>query len=176
MATFKRVRELKEEESRALVRGTKSRSGFTMRRSHILLLSTEGMTPQQIAHRLHCGDQTVRNVIRAFEREGLACLQEKSSRPHHDNSTFTAEGLQRLQEIVHRSPRDFGGQSSLWSLVELANVCFKQGIVARPISYETVRRALVKLGLDWRQARHHITSHDPQYERKKAASTLDGLG
>lgn len=176
MKTFKRVRELSEEEHRALVQGTKSRLGFTMRRSHILLLSAEGLTPQQIAQRLHCGDQTVRNVIRAFEREGLACLQEKSSRPHHDNSTFTAEGLQRLQNVVHRSPRDFGGQSSLWSLAQLAQVCFKEGIVARPISYETVRRALLRLGLDWRHARHQITSHDPQYERKKAASTLDGLG
>jgi len=147
-----------------------------MRRSHILLLSDEGLTPQQIAQRLHCGDQTVRNVIRAFDQEGLGCLEEKSSRPHHDNSTFTGEGLQRLANLVHRSPRDFGGKSSLWSLAELANVCFKQGIVARPISYESVRRALVKLGLDWRHARHPISSHDPQYERKKAASTLDGLG
>ena len=176
MRTFKRVHKLSEEEQRGLLQGTKSRSGFIMRRSHILLLSDEGLTPQQIAMRLHCGDQTVRNVIRAFEQEGLACLEEKSSRPHHDNSTFTAAGLQRLADLVHRSPRDFGGQSSLWSLAQLAQVCFQQGIVARPVSYETVRRALAKLGLDWRHARHHITSHDPQYERKKAASALDDVG
>jgi transposase len=176
MRTCKRVRELTEAEHRALGQGTRSRFGFTMRRSHILLASADGMTPQQIAERLHCGDQTVRNVIRAFEREGLSCLQMKSSRPQHDNSSFTAAGLQRLHELVHRSPRDFGGQSSLWSLAELAQVCFEQGIVARRISYESVRRALIRLGLDWRHARHHITSHDPQYERKKAASTLDGVG
>jgi transposase len=176
MRTFKRVHQLNEEEHGALLQGTKSRSGFTMRRSHILLLSDEGLTPQQIAQRLHCGDQTVRNVIRAFEREGVGCLEQKSSRPQHDNSTFNAEGLQRLDELVHRSPRDFDGQSSLWSLAELARVCFQQGIVARPISYEAVRRALGKLGLDWRHARHHITSHDPQYERKKAAATLDRVG
>ena len=166
MRRFNRVRTLSEDEHRALVQGTKSRSGFIMRRSHILLLSGEGLTPQQIAERLHCGDQTVRNVIRAFDKEGLGCLEEKSSRPHRDNSTFTAEGLQRLADLVHRSPRDFGGYSSLWSLAQLAKVCFREGIVARPISYESVRRALVKLGLDWRHARHQITSHDPQYERK----------
>jgi transposase len=94
MTTFNRVRELKEDERRALVQGTISHSRFTMRRSHSLLWSGEGMTPPLIAQRLHCGDQTVQNVIRAFEREGLACLQEKSSRPHHDNSTFTTQGLQ----------------------------------------------------------------------------------
>jgi transposase len=176
MRTIKRVHPLSEEEHGALVKGAKSHSGFTVRRSQMLLLSAEGLTPQQIAKRLHCGDQTVRNVLRAFEREGLGCLEQKSSRPHHDNSSFTAEGLQRLQELVHRCPRDFGRPNSLWSLTELARVCFEQGIVARPISYETVRRALGKLGLDWHRARHHITSHDPQYERKKAASTLDNLG
>ena len=176
MRTFKRVRKLSEEEHQALLQGTKSRLGFTMRRSHILLLSAEGLTLRQIAQGLHCGDQTVRNVIRAFEGEGVGCLEEKSSRPHHDNSVFTAEGLQQLADIVHRSPRDYGGKSSLWLLAYLAQVCFEQGIVTRPISYETVRRALVKLGLDWQHARHHITSHDPHYERKKAAATLDSLG
>ena len=176
MRTIKRVHPLSEEEQRALVKGTKSHSSFTVRRSQMLLLSAEGLTPQQIGQRLHCGDQTVRNVIQAFEREGLDCLERKSSRPHHDNSTFTAEGLQQLHELVHRSPRDFGKPHSLWSLTVLARVCFEQGMVARPISYETVRRALGKLGLDWQRARHHITSHDPQYERKKAASTLDRLG
>jgi transposase len=176
MRTFKRVRDLSVEEHRALLQGTKSRSGFTMRRSHMLLLSAEGLTPQQIAQRLHCGDQTVRNVIRAFEREGLGCLQPKSSRPHHDNSTFTPAGLERLQALVHRSPRDFGGKSSLWSLAELARVCFQEGIVTRLVSYETVRRALGRLGLDWQHAKKRITSHDPHYETKKAASTLDHVG
>jgi transposase len=176
MRTIKRVHPLSEEEHQALVKGTKSPSGFTVRRSQMLLLSAEGLTPQQVGQRLHCGDQTVRNALRAFEREGLSCLAQKSSRPHHDNSTFTVEGLQRLHELVHCSPRDFGRSHSLWSLAELAQVCFEQGLVARPISYETVRRALQKLGLDWRRARHHITSHDPHYERKKAASTLDRLG
>jgi transposase len=84
--------------------------------------------------------------------------------------------LQQLADLVHRSPRDFGGKSSLWSLAHLAQICFEQGLVARPISYETVRRALIKLGLDWQHARHHITSHDPQYERKKATAALDRLG
>jgi transposase len=38
-------------------------------------------TPRQIARQLGCTDQTVRNVIRAFASEGLACLAQKSSAP-----------------------------------------------------------------------------------------------
>jgi transposase len=169
MRNYTRVHELNPEERAALLKGAKASSGFTMRRSQILLASAEGQTPQQIAQRLHCGDQTVRNVIRAFEREGVRCLQEKSHRPHQTASAFDAAGLQQLEALIHRSPRDFGLTTSLWTLPLLAQVCFEQRLVARPISYETVRRGLLKLGIDWRRARHHITSRDPQYERKKAS-------
>lgn len=176
MTTFKRVQPLTRDERIALLQGTKSKTGFAVRRSHILLLSDEGLTPQQIAERLHCGDQTVRNVLRAFEREGLGCLQEKSHRPHRDYHVFDRDGLEKLEALVHRSPRDFGQEMSLWSLPLLAQVCFQVGIVARPISDETVRRALLKRGIVWKHARQRITSHDPHYETKKAAAALDGMG
>lgn len=168
MRNFTHVHPLSKQERAALIHGTKSKSGFTVRRSHILLLSAEGCKPQEISERLHCGTQTVRTVIHAFEREGLACLEQKSRRPHHDHRAFDEAGLKRLEEIVHQSPRDFGLTTSLWTLPLLAQVCFQQHIVAHPISYETVRRGLLKLGIDWRRARQHITSHDPHYERKKA--------
>ena len=167
MRNFTHVHPLTTEERAALLKGTKAPQGFTVRRSHILLLSGEGFTPQQIAERLHCGDQTVRNVIRAFEHEGLSCLREKSHRPHRDHRVFDPAGLERLYDLIHRSPREFGLETSLWTLPLLAQVCFEQGIVARPVSHETIRRALLKLGRPWRQARQRITSHDPRYAAKK---------
>ena len=151
------VRELTHEEREALLKGAKSKSGFTMRRSQILLLSAEGRTPQAIAKQLHCGDQTVREVIRAFEQEGLGCLTEKSHRPHQDHHVFDEEGLKRLEDLLHHSPRDFKFETSIWTLQLLAEACFQEGIVSRPISYETVRRGLLKLKIDWSQARHRIT-------------------
>jgi transposase len=173
MRNYKHIRELSEDERQGLVQGTKSRSGFSMRRSHILLLSAEQLTPQQIAHRLHCGQQTVRNVIRAFEAEGLGCLQQKSNRPHRDSSAFDSAGLKRLEEMVHRSPRDFGFESSQWTLRKLAQACFSEGNVKQPISYETARQGLRKLGIEWQTARHHISSHDVHYARKKASAAVD---
>lgn len=168
MRNFTHVHPLSNEERAALIQATKSKSGFTVRRSHIVLLSAEGRKPQEIAEGLHCGNQTVRTVIHAFEREGLACLEEKSHRPLRDYRAFDEAGLKRLEAIVHQSPRDFGLTTSLWTLPLLAQVCFQQQVVAHPISYETVRRGLLKLGIDWRRARQKITSHDPHYERKKA--------
>jgi transposase len=176
MRPITRIRSISEAERQTLLKGAKSPSGFTVRRSHILLLSAEGLTPQQIATRLHCGDQTVRNVVRAFAREGLSCLVQKSSRPHHDHRAFDAQGLQRLGDLLHQSPRKFGLDTSQWTLVQLADVCFRAGIVTRPISYETVRQGLHKLGIHWKQARRRITSHDPQYAAKKAARGADCVG
>src|SRR5690606_4628954 len=97
MRNFTHVHPLSNEERIALIQGTKSKSGFTVRRSHILLLSAEGRKPREISQQLHCGSQTVRTVIHAFEREGMACLEEKSRRPHHDHRAFDAAGLKRLE-------------------------------------------------------------------------------
>lgn len=167
MRPHKRIRELTPNEYQALRDGTKSSSGFTTRRSHMLLLSAEGLSPPQIAQRLLCGAQTVRNALRAFEAEGSACLQQKSNRPQRDSSAFDSDGLKRLEDLVHRSPRDFGLPTSQWTLLYLAQVCWQQGIVQHAVSYETVRKALLKLGINWQAARQRITSHDAHYAHKK---------
>jgi transposase len=171
-----RVRELTEAERKTLVEGTRSRAGFTLRRSQILLHSADGLTTPQIAARLHCGEQTVRNVIGAFEREGVGCLVEKSHRPHQDGRVFDAARLQQLEQLLHRWPREFGQASSVWTLLMLAQVCLEQGVIHRAVSDETIRRALGKLGIQWQRARKRITSHDPQYTLKKNAETAWSRG
>jgi Winged helix-turn helix len=44
--------------------------------------------------RSRCDEQTVRNAIHAFNHEGLAALQEGSSRPHHIQSAFSTEQVE----------------------------------------------------------------------------------
>jgi hypothetical protein len=109
----------------------------------------------------------VREALRAFEQEGVGCLHEKTHRKKHIKTKFSQTGLTRLGELVHQSPRQYGYPNSLWSLTQLAAVSFSQGL-SEPVSYETVRVALKKLGIDWRRARQHISSPDPRYDEKKA--------
>ena len=78
-----------------------------------------------IARQLGCDDQTVRNVIKGFNATGLAVLQEGSSRPHHLRTTFTEEGCQRLQDLLHRSPHDFDKERGVWTLKLAAQVSFE---------------------------------------------------
>ncbi len=94
-------------------------------------------------------------------------LYEGSSRPKRLRIAFTEEGAERLRDLLHRSPRDFGRERGLWTLELVAQVSFEQGIISTLVSDESVRRALKRLGTNWKRAKHWITSPDPQDQLKK---------
>jgi transposase len=161
------IRPLTEDEQRQVQAGLRSSDAFVLRRCQILLASARGERAPLIARHLGCDDQTVRNVIKGFNSSGLAVLKAGSSRPHRLRTTFTEEGAQQLKELLHRSPRDFGEERGTWTLELAAQVSFEQGILSTPVSSESVRRALKRLGTNWKRAKHWITSPDPQYLLKK---------
>lgn len=165
------VRPLTPEENQAIRAGLRSPSAFTLRRCQILLASAEGLKPSAISARLGCSTQTVRNALRAFEAEGTACLPEKSHRPRSARPEIDDGGGERLRALLHRSPRDFGRPTSLWTLELAAEVAFAEGITARLVSDETIRQALKRLGVGWKRAKTWITSPDPAYLRKKTRAT-----
>lgn len=165
------IRSLTENERTTLRTGLRSTNAFTLRRSQILLASTEGRTPRQIARQLGCVDQTVRNVIRAFEREGLACLEQKSSAPKSRGPELDEAKREQLRALLHQPPRQFGRERSLWTLNLVAEVCFERGLTKALVSDETIRDALRRLGVRWKRARDWITSPDPEYARKKRRAT-----
>jgi transposase len=161
------VRPLTEQEQAELEVGRRSSLGFTVRRSQMLLASAQGQSTPTIARLIGCSDQTVRNAIADFQQRGLAALQPKSSRPHMTHEVFDEQGRERLRALLHQSPRNFGKQTSIWTLELVAEVSFTEGIANRPISGETIRNALKLLGVRWKRAKHWITSPDPDYLRKK---------
>ncbi|EFH79681.1 helix-turn-helix domain-containing protein [Ktedonobacter racemifer] len=161
------IRPLTENERQQTQAGLRSSNAFVLRRCQILLASARGERAIAIARQLGCDDQTVRNVIHGFNSSGLAVLHEGSSRPRHLHTNFSPEGLQRLKDLLHRRPSEFGKERSTWTLELAAQVSLEQGIVVTPISDESVRRALKRLKTNWKRAKHWITSPDPQYLRKK---------
>lgn len=165
------VRELNPEELVTLKQGLRSSDAFTLRRCQVLLASNQGHAPQQISAQLHCSDQCVREAIHAFHQAGLSCLQAKSHATHTNRSAIDAAGLERLRGLLHQSPRQFGQNTRLWTLSGLAQVSLAQGITSRAVSDETIRRALKKLGENWKRAKQWITSPDPKYEQKREAVT-----
>jgi transposase len=166
------ARPLTEEERRHLRQRLKARSGFTVRRAQMILKSADdGLKVGDIAQELGCSDQTVREALHAFHHEGLRCLEVKKAGRKDDQRAFDDAGREHLRELIRRSPRDYGHESSLWTLDLLAATSVETGLVQTTITGETVRATLVAMGINWRRAKKRITSPDKHYERKKSGET-----
>ena len=172
------VRTLSNDERKQLEAGLRSKDTFTLRRCQILLASSRGDEVPQIARNLGCGQQTARDAIHAFNERGLGALEPGSSRPRRTHQAALDEkSAEAVREILHRSPREFGRDSSLWTLEMAAQVSFEEGLTERRVSGETIRATLERLlGVRWQRAKRWITSPDPLYERKKKARPTDEHG
>jgi transposase len=165
------VRELSKNERQALEAGLRSSDAFVLRRCQILLASSKGERPPRIAENLGCAQQTVRNAIHEFNGRGLGALRAGSSRPREVHAAFDEDGVKALREMLHRSPREFGKQTSLWTLEDAAQVSFEEDLTQRRVSGETIRATLARLGVRWERAKRWIESPDPEYARKKGLSS-----
>lgn len=166
------VRELSEEEQERLEAGLHSPDLYELRRCQILLASARGEWVPRIAEMLGCNDQTVRNVLREFERDGIeGCLRRGSSRPHTIHAKVDGSGREQIRALLHQSPRTFGKPTSVWTMELAAEVSFAEGITAELVSGETIRQAILHLGVRWKRAKEWITSPDPEDARKKVNAT-----
>jgi len=111
------IRLLTTGEQQTLQEGLRSPNAFILRRCQILLASARGQTARVIGEALGCDDQTVRNVLHAFNTQGLAALPRRSSAPQRTpHAAFNASQREQLRALLHQSPRTFGHPTSLWTL------------------------------------------------------------
>jgi transposase len=164
------VRPPTEEERQALAAGLRSADAFTLRRCQIILASARGERVPAIARSLGCGEQAVRDALHAFAASGVAALTPGSSRPHTIHAAFDAAGVERLRALLHRSPREFGHPTSLWTLDLLAETAYAEGLTVQRVTGETIRATLARRGIRWRRAKTWITSPDPAYAQKNSAA------
>src|SRR5215208_7453443 len=65
---------------------------------------------------------------KALQRGGIEeALRKRSSRPERVHAAFDEGGTEALREMLHRSPREFGKDTSLWTLSLAAEVSFEEG-------------------------------------------------
>ena len=165
------VRPLTDAERQALAAGLRSPDAFVLRRCQVVLASARGERVPAIAAAVGCSEQAARDAIHAFNRVGAAALTKGSSRPRTTQAAFDPAAAERLRELLHRSPREFGRPTSLWTLDLAAEVASEQGLTATRVTGETVRATLARLGVRWRRAKAWITSPDPAYAQKNGAAT-----
>lgn len=165
------VRSLSESDREQMEAGLRSGNAFVLRRCQIILVSARGQRASAIAETVGCDDETVRDVIRAFNERGVGVLQRGSTRPHRTQAAFSVAQTERLREMLHQSPRNFGKPTSVWTLELAAEVSFEQGLTPSRVSDETIRAILARQKVSWQRAKHWIVSPDPEYERKKRPVT-----
>jgi len=142
------VRPLSDAEREILKAALRSPDAFVLRRCQILLASAQGHTAYQIARTFGCHEQTVRNAIYEFNEEGLeVALCKGSRRPHTIHAAFDRERAAKLKEMLHRSPREFGKPSGLWTLEMAAEASLEEGLTQKQVSGETIRATLARMGV-----------------------------
>jgi len=165
------IRPLTEAERIQLEADRRTADAFRVRRAQIVLASARKLSPKPIAQLVGCSVQTVRNAIRAFNTKGVAGLEKQSNRPKTVAPVLDATKCERLQHLLHQSPRLYGKATGVWTLALAADVCYEQGVTEHLMSDETIRRALNRLETNWKRAKHWITSPDPHYARKQSGAT-----
>ncbi len=156
------VHDLTPEERQALEAGLRSWEALVLRRSQILLASARGERAPAIAQALSCDEQTVRHAIHEFNQQGRQALSAGSSRPHHLVTVLREDvTAEPFKTVLHRPPRDFGFDTSLWTLDLLVKQCVRLGWMARPASIETMRQTLSRLGINWKRASQAL-DHQPR--------------
>jgi transposase len=171
------ARELTDEERQVLRQSLKSSNGFTVRRAQMLLMSAdEQLKVDEIGRRVGCQGQAVRQAIHAFHREGLNSLHAKPKGNPTDRRALDDLAREQLRDLIRRSPRDLGYETSLWTLDLLAQACFEQGITALQVTGETIRATLAAMGISWRRVKQFINSPDPHYTVKKTTGLAEAAG
>src|SRR5215213_401531 len=98
------ARPLTDEERQQVEKLVRSSDAVTHRRARIVLLSVQGRRVAEIVAAMGLSDPTVRNTLRAFNREGLAALPRRKAPGAKRRLTET--GRAALTELLHTPPSD----------------------------------------------------------------------
>jgi len=158
------VRDLTDDERKELRRMTRQEIGRVSQRAQIILLSAQRRTVPEIAIIFDMSRPTVRFWIERFNAEGPAGLYDepRSGRPHKVNSNVEQTIVQTLRD----DPAQDGHLATFWTVAMIALSLVNK--LHLHLSINTVRRALLRLGLRWGRPRLGMPAKaDPQKAHKQ---------
>lgn len=161
------VRAISEAERQILEKARRATDACQMKRSQILLASSQGLTTTGIEKQFGYSAEYARQMIHRFNEQGIECLTRKSSAPKTQETIVDAGKCEQIKQLMHQSPRVYGKAGSLWTLTLVAEVLSEKGLTPRRMANETIRTAMNNHGISWKRAKDWITSPDPNYELKK---------
>mgnify|MGYP001328662396 CR=1 FL=1 len=163
MAEPVRARRLTDQEGQRLqqiVRRGKHGS-IRVRRAMIIMASASGTPAPAIARLVAADEDTVRDVIHAFNAKGLAALdpQWAGGRPRR----ISDDAVQVIVTTATTRPEKLGQPFTRWSVRKLAAFLAVQGIT---VGRERLRQLLRERGISFQRTRTWKESADPDKEAK----------
>lgn len=166
MAEPVRARRLTEDEGRTLLRITRrgKHESIRVRRATIIMASASGTPAPAIARLLGAHEDTVRDVIHAFNERGLAALdpQWAGGRPRlispDDEAVIVATATTR--------PAKLGKPFTRWSVRKLADHLSHDLARRIRIGRERLRQILREHGITFQRTRTWKESTDPDFDTK----------
>ena len=169
-----------EEHTIRRLAGARHAPGDWIRRARMIAHSWDGQRTTQIAHRLGCHPQTVRERLHRFNAEGVDGLGDRPGPGRPRRLTETDRG--RIIALARSQPPGRlhqGGEGLLppaqpvapahWTLDALAQAARAEGI---RVGRSQVRRILISERVRWRPTRSWTTSTDPEFAPKSAGHRL----
>jgi transposase len=165
MAEPVRARRLSDEEGRRLqqiVRRGKHGS-VRVRRAMIILASASGTLVPAIARLVAADEDTVRDVIHAFNQKGLAALDPRWAGGRL--RLISDEDIEVIVTAARTRPEKLGQPFTLWSLRKLADY-LASGSRPAVIGRERLRQILHARGISFQRTRTWKDSADPDRDAK----------
>jgi transposase len=170
-----RARRLSQDEGQYLLRLVRrgKHDSIRFRRALVIMASASGTTVPAIARLVAAAEDTVRDVIHAFNAQGLACLGPRwaGGRPRRITDADTT----LIVSTATARPRKLGLPFTHWSLRKLVGYLTgrygrtnPQWVPARMvrIGRERLRQILHGHGITFQRTRTWKESHDPDLEAK----------
>lgn len=169
MAERVKARRLTDQEGQTLLRIVRRGSASTVRyrRAMIVLASSSGNTVPAIARLVAADEDTVRDVIHAFNEMGLRCLDPRWA--GHRARLLSRDQEDYIVAVAGERPGRIGAPFTRWSIRKLA--AFLAADPEHPIRVgrETLRMLLRRRGVTFQRTRTWKESPDPDKEAKLAA-------
>jgi transposase len=166
MAEPVRVRRLTDAEGQTLQRIVRrgKHGSIRVRRALIIMASASGTTVPAIAGLVQADQDTVREVIHAFNQQGLAALDPRwaGGRPRR----ITAEDEAFIVQAATTRPEKLGRPFTHWSVRKLAGYLADNPLRVVAVGRERLRQLLRHHKISFQRTRTWKESTDPEREAK----------
>lgn len=158
------LRELDPGEAQRLVKIARAtRDRVRLRRAGMALASMQGRSVPEIAEMFAAKEQTVRELIKAFNDRGFAALDPKARRG--STRRIGPSVREQICRTAKSDPARLGCPFTFWSLTKLRDYLAENKYIR--VSHETIRQVLREAGISFQSTKTWKHSTDPEFAAKK---------